>query len=149
MGKNISRWRIWLLAFCIWTLLGVFFTFETYLAQQFAINAKHDLASRATIASWVEILRLNLVEFYSWAVLAPLVFFLARRFPFAQRRWKLSLPIHILACFLIAIAETVVSVLLNEWLRTNTPKPMMSMSVLAFYFLARFHQNLLFYWMIL
>jgi len=149
MGKFISRWRIGFLAFGIWTLLGVFFTFQAYLLHESAVKARPDLPTQSASISWLEMLRLSLAEVYTWAVIAPLIFFLGRRFPFVRSRWKLSLPIHMLACFFIAIAETIVSVLLNEWLRTNAPKPFLSTSVLVFYFLARFHQNLLFYWLIL
>lgn len=35
---------------------------------------------------------------YSWALLVPFIFMLARRFPFAQARWRTSLLVHLGGC---------------------------------------------------
>jgi signal transduction histidine kinase len=149
MGNFIRRWRVWLLAFLIFTLLGLFFTLQAYLLQQFAIEVRADLPPQRAVITWRELLRLNLAEFYLWALIAPLIFFLGRRFPFVRDRWKLSLPVHVLSCLLIAIVETFFSTLVNDWIRTDAPKPSLSISVLKLYTIARFHQNILFYCVIL
>jgi two-component system, LytTR family, sensor kinase len=149
MSHFIRRWRIWLLAFAIWTLLGVFFTLQTYLFQQFAAKVRADLPAQTSNISSGELLRLNLIEFYLWASITPLVFLLGRQFPLRRGRLKISLPIHVLACVIVAVAETAVSTILNNWLRTNAPKPSLSVAILQLYVLARFHQNILFYWIIL
>ncbi len=148
MVNFTNRWRVWILVFGIWTMLAVFFTLQTAILQEFGIQAKQDLPALASI-SLGEFLRLNLAEFYIWAVLAPAVFLLGRRFPFAPGQWKKSLGIHVLACLLIAMLQTAISVLINQWLRTNAPKPLLSMTVFKAYAFARFNQNLLFYWAIL
>jgi two-component system LytT family sensor kinase len=41
------------------------------------------------------LLTLNLGYWYSWAVLAPGILWLTRRFPFDRRSWKLAVPVHI------------------------------------------------------
>jgi two-component sensor histidine kinase len=41
------------------------------------------------------LLTLNLGYWYSWAVLAPTILWLTRRFPFDRRSWKLAVPVHI------------------------------------------------------
>jgi two-component sensor histidine kinase len=41
------------------------------------------------------LLVLNLGYWYSWAVLAPAVLWLTRRFPFDRRSWKLAIPVHL------------------------------------------------------
>jgi two-component system LytT family sensor kinase len=41
------------------------------------------------------LLVLNMGYWYSWAVLAPAILWLTRRFPFDRRSWKLSVPVHI------------------------------------------------------
>ncbi len=143
-----SRWPIRLLIFGIWTFLGVFFTVHTYLVYYSSLRAEADLPKEKPDISWSEALRLNLAEVYIWALFAPLIFKLARRFPFDRRRWKFNVPIHVLACVVIAIAEAGISALASEWLRKDTPKPSVSMAVLEFFFIARFHQNVLFYWII-
>ena len=41
------------------------------------------------------LLVLNLGYWYSWAVLTPGVLWLARRFPFDRRSWKIAIPVHL------------------------------------------------------
>ena len=41
------------------------------------------------------LLTLNLGYWYSWAVLAPAILWLTRRFPFDKRSWKLAVPVHV------------------------------------------------------
>ena len=52
---------------------------------------------------------------YTWAVLAPLAFMLARRFPFAQAHWQKSLLVHLGGCaafFVIHVAGQVAAMYL-------------------------------------
>jgi sensor histidine kinase YesM len=148
MGTSSSRWPIRFLVFGIWTFVGIFFTLHTYLVYYSTLRAEPDLPKQKPDISWLEALRLNLAEVYIWAVVALLIFWLAKRFPFTRRRWKLSLAIHVLACLVVAIAESAVSALASEWLRKDVPKPSVSLAVLQLFFVARFHQNVLFYWII-
>ena len=41
------------------------------------------------------LLVLNMGYWYSWAILAPGILWLTRRFPFDRRSWKLAVPVHI------------------------------------------------------
>jgi two-component system, LytTR family, sensor kinase len=41
------------------------------------------------------LLTLNLGYWYSWAVLAPTILWLTRRFPFDRRSWKVAVPVHV------------------------------------------------------
>jgi len=45
----------------------------------------------------------------------------------------------------VAMAEAAVSALVNEWLRTDAPKPFVSLPVFQFFFVAHLQQNILFY----
>jgi two-component system LytT family sensor kinase len=148
MAKPSSRWPIRFLVFGIWTFLGVFFTVHTYLVYYSTLRAEPDLPKPRPGISWLEALRLNLAEVYIWALVAPVIFWLAKRFPIDRRRWKSSLAIHVLACLVVAIAESAVSALASEWLRKDVPKPSLSMAVLQLFFIAKFTQNVLFYWII-
>ncbi|HLJ97284.1 MAG TPA: histidine kinase [Gemmataceae bacterium] len=143
-----SRWPIRFLIFGIWTFLGVFFTVHTYLVYYSTLRAEADLPKERPDISWAEALRLNLAEVYIWALFAPLIFRLARRFPFNRRRWKFNLLVHVLACLVVAIAEAAISALASEWLRKDAPKPSVSLAVLQLFFIARFHQNVLSYWIV-
>src|SRR5581483_8006913 len=148
MGQPGKRWPMRLLVFGIWTFLGVIFAIHSYLYYYSAIRAAADLPQTKPDISWWELLRLSLAEVYIWALFAPCIFWLAKRFPFQLRRWKRSLAVHVLACLVVAIAQTAASALASEWLRKDAPKPMVAMSVLQLYFVARLNQNILFYWII-
>jgi two-component system LytT family sensor kinase len=45
-------------------------------------------------------LRLAASDFLPWVILTPLVVWLSGRFPLERDHWRLSLPIHVLACIL-------------------------------------------------
>ena len=58
---------------------------------------------------FVTLLGLNLGYWYAWALLTPLVLWLARRFPLDRERWKRSLPVHVLAVLLVTYAHVVLA----------------------------------------
>ena len=62
--------------------------------QGFIYDTMHDRSAR----SLVQRLRWPAVFWYSWALLAPFIFILARRFPFIGDRWRMSLLVHLGGC---------------------------------------------------
>ena len=73
------RFTKWALSLGVWTLLGFFFATQTYITYLYSGGS----------APFVLILRISLGEWYVWAVLAPAVVWLARRFPIERsRRWR-------------------------------------------------------------
>ncbi len=153
MAARTRRWRLYLLVFGFWTLLGIYFTVQNYLVISIAISerargAKSALSIQQSI-SWGETLRLNLAEFYIWAVLTVFIFWLAKRFPFERGCWKTSLALHLSVSLFVAVAESAFSALLSEWLRKDFPKPSVSWAFMQLYFVGRFGQNMLFYWAVL
>ena len=78
------------------TLLGFFSAFQAYQAFQF-------FAERPT-SFWL-LLGLNLGYWYAWAVLTPVVLFLAQRFPFDRERWWKTLPVHLVAVLVMTFAH--------------------------------------------
>jgi two-component system, LytTR family, sensor kinase len=86
--------------FGIATLLGFFSAFQAYQFVQF-------FAERET-SFWL-LLGLNLGYWYAWAVLAPVVLFLARRFPFGRDRWWKSLPVHFVAVLVLTFVHVALS----------------------------------------
>jgi signal transduction histidine kinase len=78
-----------------WTLLGVFFTTQTYSGSWYG---GHPL-------TWRQAFVIALVAWYLRAALSPLVYLLARRFPFARRRWFSSLAVHGFASFVFTLLE--------------------------------------------
>ena len=61
-------------------------------------------------APFAVLLMLNLGYWYSWAVLAPAVLWLARRFPLDKRAWRVSLPVHVAGVFVATTLHIVMAV---------------------------------------
>lgn len=74
----------------VWILVGVFWVLLSMaITGQFYFNG---------IGTWEMVLGMTARDFLPWVILTPLVVWLAERFPLEQERWRLSLPVHILAC---------------------------------------------------
>lgn len=86
------RWLRVLLIFGCWTFLALFF------ASRMALSYGYSGGSIA----WGFIFKLSFIQWYGWAVLAPVVFLLARRFSFEGRWWWGHLLLHLPASFLLA-----------------------------------------------
>lgn len=56
------------------------------------------LVEMAGWATWVDALYFSAANWLPWVLIAPGIFWLARRFPFERSRWLRSLPVHVLAC---------------------------------------------------
>ena len=91
--SRITRPRV---IFGIATLLGCFSAFQAYQFVRFFSEKE---------TSFAVLLGLNLGYWYAWALLAPIVLFLARRFPFDRERWWKSLPVHLVAVLLLTFAH--------------------------------------------
>src|SRR6266487_1092339 len=76
MGKLKINWRRMALLFGGWTLVGVIFAAVSYAAAIGENNKEF---------GFVSALRLNLVQFYLWAILSPLLFRFSRHFPIEFR----------------------------------------------------------------
>ena len=76
MGKREINWRRAALLFSGWTLVSIIFAGISYAAAIGENNKEF---------GFVSALRLNLVQFYVWAILTPFVFRFSRRFPIELR----------------------------------------------------------------
>ena len=76
MGNLKTNWRRAALLFIGWTLVSIIFAGISYAAAIGENNKEF---------GFVSALRLNLVQFYLWAILSPLVFRFSRRFPIELR----------------------------------------------------------------
>ena len=92
----VSAFRAWALVWAGWTGLGLFFAVSTSLTY----------LSTGRSASWFITLTRSLSEWWLWALLTPLVAWLARRFPLHGLRWRRSLLAHAAAGTIIGIAKT-------------------------------------------
>ena len=79
----------------VWTGLGLFFTAQTWLDYTYADRS----------IGWLQAAGIGMSEWYLWALLSPVAWFLARRLPFTRRRWWLSLSVHLPATLVLTVLK--------------------------------------------
>lgn len=128
--------------FGVATLLGFFSASQAYQAVRF-------FADRPT--PFLFLLILNLGYWYAWALLTPIVLFLARRFPFERNRWLTSLAAHLPAVIVITLvhiaAVTAMRGGLVSWMYGEPARMSWSAQVLRSYFM-NFDWEMMTYWAI-
>ncbi|HSG98930.1 MAG TPA: histidine kinase [candidate division Zixibacteria bacterium] len=77
--------RRWTPALGIWTALGLFWATRLYYAYN---QDQH-------VVPWSESILWGLTDFYCWALLSPLVIYLARKLPFSRSSWALPAALHL------------------------------------------------------
>jgi sensor histidine kinase YesM len=123
-------WIWWLFVLLGWTAVALFFASQTYLSYKYSGGQAH---------LWL-ILKMNLIEWYAWGLLAPGIAWLAGLFPLERGRWPLNLTIHLFAGVGVALFKFA----LNNFLRRYLLGLSQGMSLVYV-----FHQNLVTYWIIL
>src|SRR5262245_48686909 len=88
----------WILIFGVWTLLGALSSVR--VAVSFAYSG--------VAVSWPRALIIALADWYSWALLAPAIAWLARRFAIERRSWLRSLFVHLPASILFSFLKMLI-----------------------------------------
>jgi signal transduction histidine kinase len=100
--------------FGIATLLSLYSAFQAFQYVAFF--------SQRPTSIWL-LLGLNSGYWYTWALLAPVVIWLARRFPIDRDSWRRSLPVHLVAIIVVTLAHLAmaegVSTMLMAWFWTG------------------------------
>jgi two-component system, LytTR family, sensor kinase len=89
------------------TLLSLYSAFQAF--QYVAFFAK------TPTSIWL-LLGLNSGYWYSWALLAPIVIWLAQRFPLDRERWHRSLPVHLICIVAVTLAHLALAELVSSYL---------------------------------
>lgn len=89
------RWIVWLLVFSGWTALAIFFAASSSLTYALTYQPPQ----------WRLTLVMALTEWYAWAVLTPLVAWLARRFPLRSGSMVAGLAVHTPAGLIVALVK--------------------------------------------
>ena len=108
-----GRWRVGAKVFLIATLLGFFFAAQIY----------YSAASFQDAVSWGQSLYWAFGDWYEWALLSPVIFWLCRRFRFDRQSWPRSLPVHFVGGLLLSGVHAVLCALaavFQGWV-TGTP----------------------------
>src|SRR5579859_825479 len=84
-----NRWAVWIAATLLWSVLGILF-------------ALPDLSSDA----WGQALLGSLAQWWSWGVLAPLVFWIDARLPFEERQLRRRALAHLPVSVVVTILHS-------------------------------------------
>ena len=98
------RWSTLAWLWLGWTALAVFLGVSSSLAYLAIGNPPR----------WSLTVRMALVETYVWALIAPAVVALARRFPFTRATLAISLPIHVVAAMVVSFFKIIVDQILRQ-----------------------------------
>src|SRR5262245_26125331 len=100
------RWARWILILGVWTLLGALSTVRVALGFAYSGGA----------VSWRRAFVIAFADWYAWALLAPAIAWLARRFAIERRSWLRSLLMHLPASLFFSIIKMVIEFRLLQWL---------------------------------
>jgi two-component system, LytTR family, sensor kinase len=144
------RWARWLLVFGVWTLIALFDASQSYLLLHFFVERKlHDPPPM----SLGKILILSLTDWYAWALLAPFLVWIARRYPLDQQRWLRSLFALVLWSVFFALVkvatEVPVQALVRDANQWGALKWASIQELFLIFFAAHFLVHLLIAWAIL
>jgi signal transduction histidine kinase len=134
----MRAWKRWLGYFALWTLLGLVFATQLFLAEQ---------RFSAQPATWWQALRSEMLDWYLWGVLALAVRALARRFRIDRVNWERAVPIHFGASLTLGLLHLALATALQAMLRGPESYPYLPR--LVDNFAASYHWNLLIYWALL
>ena len=132
-----SRARAWAGYFALWTLLGLVFATQLFLAEQ---------RSSPHPSTWWQALRSELPDWYLWGLLALVVGALARRFRIDRSNWERAIPIHLGASLTLGFLHLILATAIQVVLHGSEPYPFLPK--LVDNFAASYHWNLLIYWAI-
>jgi signal transduction histidine kinase len=128
-------WVKWGLAFVFWTLIGLSFASQLYLAS---LKAGRPV-------SWGQAVGSSLADWYVWALLSLPIFHLAWRYRFDGANWGRSVALHVVASMGVALLYMVLRAWVGQWQSRLGGIPVTFAQ--AFNFLIKtFLFNLLIYW---
>lgn len=90
-----GKYLKWIAIWGVWTLFAIFFTSQVTLQSQLSENP----------TPFWRVLMWQLFSGYLWFALSPIILFLGRTFPFEDNRWKMSLPVHLIASIFVAVGQ--------------------------------------------
>jgi len=133
----MSRLKLALLLFGVWTVVGFYFATQAYYNPAFVPRLP-----------WSQAILINLTYYYLWGLCTPLVILMGRRFRFERGRWPAALVAHIAAsCALTALQIVVAEALLGRLTLAGREGGLLHK--MAFAFGVNFHSSLPTYWLIL
>jgi signal transduction histidine kinase len=131
-------WLKWLLAFILWTLIGIAFAGQLYLSR----------SKIGVPVTWGFALGRALGDWYVFALLSIPAFWLARRFHIVQVGWYRKLLVHLGASAAFSLGWMVLRAWVEEWQTRGTENPVTFSAAFSHALVATFFFNLLIYWVL-
>jgi two-component system, LytTR family, sensor kinase len=116
----------------IWTLIGVFFGTQAMIYAAYSPTQQWQRPMLSALADW-----------YIWAIFAPVILALGRRFPLTQGHRRRSLPVLVVAGFAITLLKIAARSAAGQLIPGLPTMPLQGM------LLSQFHLNLATFWAIL
>lgn len=130
-----ARWRTGLLILVIATALGFFFAAQIYFS---AVAHDHRIG-------WGQALYWSFGDWYEWALLSPVIFWLCRMFRFDRQSWRGSLAAHLVGGLVLAAVHAALCALAAVFQGWITGEPKGFGGTLRQLLAGRFHYNLAVY----
>ena len=112
--RTPESWReIWKLAFIVATPLGLSSVIVVYFGMLWVGKPFTLRTSMLT----------GLPDWYFWAALTPIVFYLGRRFPVVRGRWPKSIAVHVVAGLITVLVELAMLTAFEHWFYYNPWAP--------------------------
>ena len=127
---------------------GVVLAISSVLGFCFAAQIHFSSVAFGRPVSWGQALYWALGDWYEWAILSPLIFWVSRRFSLERARWRSNLAVHFVAGVLLSVVHLLLCGLaekLQGWVEGNRTAFAASVQRL---FTNRFHINLAVYGLI-
>src|SRR5438034_357294 len=131
MSVRTTCWVVFVIA----TFLGLFFAAQMYFS---AASFGHEV-------SWGQVLYWSFGDWYEWALLSPVIFWLCRRLRFERKSWLRSLAGHLSCGLLLAVVHAALCALAAIFQGRVTGKPVTFGSSLHGLLANRMHYNLAVY----
>src|SRR5687767_6938373 len=138
MRGSASSLLRWLLGFLIWTLIGLLFASQLYVASW---NGGRPI-------SWGEAIGWSLGDWYVWGALSIPVLALTRRFHLEGVYWRSNLAIHLGACAVTALIYLVIRAWIGQLQSRLGSAPATFSDVFGPLFAKSFFFNVLIYWVV-
>lgn len=128
----------WVLGFLIWTLVGLLFASQLYVASW---NGGRPI-------SWGEAIGWSLGDWYVWGLLSIPILALTRRFHLEGVYWRSNLAIHFGACAVTALVYLVIRAWIGQLQSRLGGAPVTFGEVFGPLFAKSFFFNVLIYWVV-
>lgn len=131
-GEAIQNWLVF---FVCWTMLALVFASQSYI---YGVITGVD-------KDWSRVFFWTLTDWYLWAFLSPLIFWLARRFRFERDVWRTALAAHFIAAAAFSLAHVFLQSMVQCYTAWSHVGGDSMSGVFTFLLTKKIHLNLLTY----